>query len=102
MKKLSILFFSFLFLLSSCATMKSLDDKMMKITEGMSQKEVKEIFGAPNFRRFDNGREEWEYSYTTVITDTKIFLIRFESGRVVGMDTFVVPYEPNRENTFVR
>jgi outer membrane protein assembly factor BamE (lipoprotein component of BamABCDE complex) len=82
--------------------MKSVDDKMMKITEGMSQKEVTEIFGAPKFRRFDNGREEWEYSYPNVLTDTKIFLIRFESGRVVGMDTFVVPYEPKPEKPFIK
>lgn len=101
MKKLPILFFSFLFLLSSCATMKSVDDKMMKITEGMSQKEVTEVFGAPNFRRFDNGREEWEYN-SAVLTGTKTFLIRFESGRVVGMDSFFIPYEPKPEKTLIK
>ena len=65
-------------------------NKIMKVQEGMSRQEISNIFGTPDYRRFDRGVEEWEYHRLSVIGgETKITVITFDEGRVSGMNTFV-------------
>ena len=75
--------------LSSCASLLTNKNVLMNVQKGMSQKEVSSILGKPDYRRFDNELEEWEYSkpimgnagYTTII-------VGFVNDRVVNMDSF--------------
>ncbi len=39
---------------------------IMKVQRGMSQEEVSHLLGKPDFRRFDNGSEQWEYTKTNM------------------------------------
>lgn len=100
MKKLifiSALLFSLL--LGSCGT-STFTTNLMNIQEGTSQKEVKELLGVPDYRRFDGGFEEWEYVRAYSQTENKIVLVRFTNERVTGMDTFLrrIPRQPQKHN----
>ena len=87
MKKIHVLLMLLLLVISAgCGSM----NKIMKVQEGMSRQEISKIFGAPDYRRFDRGVEEWEYHRLSVIGgETKITVITFDEGRVSGMNTFV-------------
>ena len=44
---------------------------IMKVQRGMSQEEVSHLLGKPDFRRFDNGSEQWEYTKTNMFHSCK-------------------------------
>jgi LysM repeat protein len=48
---------------------------IMKVQRGMSQEEVSHLLGKPDFRRFDNGSEQWEYTKTNVSTAANTVII---------------------------
>ena len=65
---------------------------IMKVQRGMSQEEVSHLLGKPDFRRFDNGSEQWEYTKTNMSTAANtVIIIDFVDGMVTNMDSF----EPN-------
>lgn len=96
-------------LLSSCGILGLLDGgaaakyaaAMGNVKEGMPQKDINQLLGPPDYRRFDAGLEEWEYvtAYSQVIN--RVIIIRFIDGEVTGMDTFTrpVPHNPHHHNT---
>lgn len=62
---------------------------IMKVQRGMSQEEVSHLLGKPDFRRFDNGSEQWEYTKTNVSTAANtVIIIDFVDGMVTNMDSF--------------
>lgn len=72
--------------LSSCSTMRSFNDKLFSIEKGMSKEQVLSILGKPDYRRFDNAFEEWEYSPNAF--SEKVMVVTFENGKVSGLDSF--------------
>ncbi|OJU52797.1 MAG: hypothetical protein BGN96_10240 [Bacteroidales bacterium 45-6] len=71
--------------LSSCTTMRSFNDKLFSIEKGMSKEQVLSILGKPDYRRFDNAFEEWEYNPTFSVN---VMVVTFENGRVSSLDSF--------------
>lgn len=62
---------------------------IMKVQKGMSQEEVSQLLGKPDFRRFDQGTEQWEYARTNISTSTRtVIIVDFIDGHVVNMDSF--------------
>lgn len=62
---------------------------IMKIQRGMSQEEVIHLLGEPDFRRFDNGSEQWEYTKANMsIVTNMVIIIDFVDGVVTNMDSF--------------
>lgn len=62
---------------------------IMKVQRGMSQEEVSHLLGKPDFRRFDNGSEQWEYTKTNMSTAANtVIIIDFVDGMVTNMDSF--------------
>lgn len=93
MKKFHItLLFSLILLASACSVSNTfVSGKMlMSVQQGMTQSEVRAIFGGePDYRRFDGGMEEWEYKrYSSTSGGWTIVLVRFLEGRVEGLDSF--------------
>lgn len=73
--------------LSSCSLTTS--STIMKVQKGMSQQEVTHLLGKPDFRRFDQGTEQWEYTKTNMSTATStVIIIDFIDGQVANMDSF--------------
>ena len=80
-------------LVSSCGLTTS--STIMKIQRGMSQEEVSHLLGKPDFRRFDNGSEQWEYTKTNMSTAANtVIIIDFVDGMVTNMDSFEPPIAP--------
>lgn len=74
-------------LVSSCGLTTS--SAIMKVQKGMSQEEVSQLLGNPDFRRFDNGSEQWEYKRTNMSTATyMVIIVDFIDGQVANMDSF--------------
>ncbi|WP_288150288.1 DUF4476 domain-containing protein [Phocaeicola sartorii] len=69
-------------LVSSCGLTAS--NAIMKVQRGMFQEEVSQLLGSPDFRRFDNGSEQWEYTTAA----NKVIIIDFIDGMVTNMDSF--------------
>jgi hypothetical protein len=95
MKK-SIIIFSLFFSLffSSCGMMKSsVSDLMQNVQVGMTKQDVQNLFkGKPDFRRFEDNKEEWSYRrYSILNNDYTVIIIRFLDGKVIGMDSFKDP-----------
>lgn len=89
MRKLKHFFFAFAMcaLVSSCGL--TTGSAIMKVQKGMSQEEVSRLLGKPDFRRFDNGSEQWEYKKTNLYTATDmLIIIDFIDGQVANMDSF--------------
>lgn len=61
---------------------------IMKVQRGMSQEEVSHLLGKPDFRRFDNGSEQWEYQSGGIATSCKFLIIEFRNGKVTSMDSY--------------
>ncbi|AVM51845.1 Beta-barrel assembly machine subunit BamE [Bacteroides zoogleoformans] len=83
------------FVLSGCASLISQGSRanvLSSIQKGMSKQEITSLLGSPDFRRFDNAMEEWEYTkrlYNEKITGTTTqIVISFEDDKVVAMDSF--------------
>lgn len=64
-----------------------------KIHPGMSGKEVCSVMGDPDFRRFNQNVEEWEYRKWLSGRDA-VVIVSFENGCVVAMDSFEYPNVP--------
>lgn len=91
MKKIHIILFLTLWtIVSSCSTYYVSNKKVMEVQEGMTRRNVEQILGQPDYRRFDNGLEEWEYHrVSSVLYQTSMtIIVNFEEGIVVGMNTF--------------
>lgn len=72
---------------SSCGT--TAGNAMMKVRKGMSQSEVKHALGTPEYRRFNQGIEQWEYLHQNLLTgQQKVIIVDFADGEVVNMDSF--------------
>ena len=55
----------------------------------MAKKEVVSLLGEPDFRRFDEQVEEWEYKKTNPLTaETTIIIVNFINERVSNMNSF--------------
>lgn len=76
--------------MSSCASMfVTVTDKAARIQPGMTKDEVTEIMGrTPDYRRFANGRDEWEYRTLLNNDDYDVVVLDFRNGRVAQMDSF--------------
>lgn len=75
--------------LSSCGTYKASRDAILKIEKGMSKREVTNLLGNPDYRRFDHDLEQWEFIKVDQLFGTKtIILVDFDNDRVVNMDSF--------------
>lgn len=74
-------------IVSSCGTMTT-QSVMMDIQKGMSKEEITRLLGKPDFRRFDNGGEQWEYLKVSTFDYNRTIVIDFIDGRVSNMDSF--------------
>lgn len=91
MKKIHVLMLLLLLIITgSCASLYVTTKQMMKVEEGMSQREVKNILGSPDLRRFDGGIEEWQYRRISLNSSSTyvVMIVRFMDKQVIGMDTF--------------
>ncbi|MBP1616922.1 MAG: hypothetical protein H6Q14_749 [Bacteroidetes bacterium] len=71
---------------SACVTItKSFNDKLFSIEKGMSKEQVLSILGKPDYRRFDNAFEKWEYNPTFSVN---VMVVTFENGKVSALDSF--------------
>ncbi|MCI1648569.1 MAG: DUF4476 domain-containing protein [Bacteroides sp.] len=77
-------------LISGCASLLyPKKDLLMGIHKGMSQQEVQQNLGKPDYRRFNGDLEEWEYRKGIWGNEgNTIIVIGFIDGRVVRMDSF--------------
>lgn len=81
-------------LLGSCGSLTT-GNALMKVQKGMSQEEVGHLMGKPDFRRFDDRSEQWEYNSHNALKGTNaIILIDFTDGKVTNMDSFETPTAP--------
>lgn len=62
---------------------------ILQVEKGMTKKQIVDLLGEPDFRRFDDRYEEWEYKKENVITgETKIIIVDFTNERVSNMNSF--------------
>lgn len=92
MKKIhTFLCLSICVLCTSCASIYRVgfpSEQLMKIRKGMSQEEVKQVFGNPAFRRFDTTAEEWEYRKISGDGRWSVAVVCFVDDQVVELNTF--------------
>lgn len=75
--------------LSSCGTYKSSRNAILKIEKGMSKRDITNLLGNPDYRRFDHDLEQWEFIKADQLMGTRtIILVDFDNDRVVNMDSF--------------
>jgi len=78
-----------MFLLASCTTMRSVQEKVMAVEKGMTKDQVLRILGTPTARNFTDDYEELEFRFVDSLYGTvKVVVVEFDNGRVVGMDSF--------------
>lgn len=92
-------------LVSSCGGLTT-TSTVMQIQKGMSQEEVTHLLGKPDYRRFDQGSEQWEYHKTnmTIGANTNMtIIIDFINNQVTNMDSFddTVPAAPIATETVI-
>ncbi|MDR0892994.1 MAG: DUF4476 domain-containing protein [Mediterranea sp.] len=75
--------------LAGCETYQA--SAIMRIHEGMTQQDVTNLLGSPDFRRFNNGVEEWEYRQYGTFQKARTILVSFADFKVTGMDSFATP-----------
>lgn len=93
MKRIHIILLLALLLgVSSCFTSYISNKQVMGVQQGMTQKDVENILGKADYRRFDGDMEEWEFhrdNGTPVLTSEPMrIVVQFFNGKVVSMDTF--------------
>ncbi|WP_329905027.1 DUF4476 domain-containing protein [Porphyromonas pogonae] len=76
-------------MLTACGLMLNPEREMMKISKGMSSEEVRQVLGRPQFRRFNQQSEEWEYRNAHGGGVSDVYIITFENNRVVNLNSFV-------------
>ena len=99
MKKNIVSLLLILFLCISCSSLGFVTSKSLQdIQNGMTPQEVSSVMrGGPDYRRFVNGREQWEYRRYNTNNERIIVLINFYDGHVVGLDSFP-DMESNRQD----
>lgn len=85
---LSIALVATLFTLTGCAALFGSIDKQLLVQPGMSQEELVKKCGSPEYRRFNQNSEEWEYVLLRSEQRVVRMVVRFEGGRVTSMNTF--------------
>ena len=75
-------------------------DVLQRIQKGMSKQGITQILGSPQYRRFDQNIEEWEYTKVLPGSSGRTsIIVSFEGDKVVAMDSFAAPqlsvYVPN-------
>lgn len=82
----------FLIGLSACSMRTLVQGKQVlnQVHSGMTAEEVTRLLGQPDYRRFNQEVEEWEYRKWLSGSDA-VVLVSFENGRVVSMDSFERP-----------
>jgi hypothetical protein len=76
-------------ILSACGSSRSLKDRLLAINQGMSKEQVISALGKPDFRRFADNREEWEYNKGGIISNfLSVVIVVFEDGKVSSLDSF--------------
>lgn len=89
MKKIhSILLLVFLVIASSCSSLYISNNQLMKIHKGMTSKEVVAVLGKPDYRRFDDLMEVWEFRRFMGGVGPSIVAVQFIDDQVTGLDTF--------------
>jgi len=91
MKYLSLLF---ILCFSFCAVKQNLTDSN-KLTEGMTQAEVKAIMGDPVKSDFNKNLEEWHYCMTRATIYEYISLFFYEKKLIAKKNYSVLPDEEN-------
>ena len=82
--------------LCSCGSYMTGKSAVMKIEKGMTKKEIVSLLGDPDFRRFDEQYEEWEYKKVNPLTaETTIIIVDFIHERVSNMNSFNGGSHPN-------
>ena len=75
--------------LSSCSSLlTTVAEKSVRIQKGMSKEEVIAIMGNPEYRRFNEVSDQWEYRTHLVNGGSDVVVIDFRHGRVSGMESF--------------
>ncbi len=93
----AILTISFMVLMalafSSCGTTNVYANRVARVQKGMTKEDVKELFGKPDFIRFDDYSDMWEYRRFILVEDGwSVVIISFDDRELVnGMDTFFEP-----------
>lgn len=73
---------------SSCGSYKASRDAILKIEKGMSKREITNLLGNPDYRRFDHEYEQWEFIKVDPLYGTRtIILVDFLDDRVTNMDS---------------
>lgn len=75
--------------LLDCSALLTSQNALLKINRGMTKDEVTNLLGSPDYRRFNEKSEEWEYRRAIVpTTGNSVIIVYFSDNRVVGMDSF--------------
>lgn len=72
---------------SSCGSYQTNRNAIQRIEKGMSKREITNLLGNPDYRRFDHEYEQWEFRKVDIL-GTTIILIDFQNDRVTNMDSF--------------
>lgn len=78
---------------SSCGTLSRQYQALQKVERGMSSLQVGQLLGQPQYRRFNEVQEEWEY-HDHQIAGVHVAIITFERGKVIKLDTFFAKHQP--------
>lgn len=61
---------------------------MGNLHEGMTKREVVAVLGNPEFRRYNNGIEQWEFHKTHFSGAQTVILLDFRNDKVISFDTY--------------
>lgn len=61
---------------------------MGNLHEGMTKREVAAVLGNPEFRRYNNGIEQWEFHKTHFSGAETVILLDFRNDKVISFDTY--------------
>lgn len=67
---------------------------MGNLHEGMTRKEVIATLGKPEFRRFNNGIEQWEYHKTHWGGEKTVITLDFQDDKVIALDSYDGTFPP--------
>lgn len=61
---------------------------MGNLHEGMTKREVAAVLGNPEFRRYNNGIEQWEFHKTHFSGAETVILLDFRNDKVISFNTY--------------
>ena len=64
------------------------NEQLSGIHRGMTLEQVKEVLGAPAYRRVDDKGEEWEFR-VMVLSGWSVVRVRFVDGKVTEMKSYL-------------